>query len=65
MAVKYYTEFLLQHPPGNRCREFSGVVEADSTVQDDRDMRALQDLLAENFRVDPRSVIILHCSRLH
>lgn len=65
MAIKYYTEFLLQQPPGNRCREFGGVVEADQFICNERDLQALEELLAENFNVDRGSVIILHCSRLH
>jgi hypothetical protein len=65
MATRYYAHFVTDTPEPHVSGEFSGVVELDSPLRPQRELRDLKTLLARNFDLAAEDIRILNWATLH
>jgi hypothetical protein len=65
MASKYYAHFVAETSEPLVCGEYSGVVELDSPLRAQREIRDLRALLARNFHLPAEDIRILNWATLH
>jgi hypothetical protein len=65
MSSKYYAHFVTETSEPLVCGEYSGVVETDSPLRAQREMRDLRALLARNFHLPAEDIRILNWATLH
>ena len=65
MTSKYYAHFVAETSEPMVCGEYSGVVELDSPLRPQREIRQLRTLLARNFDLAAEDIRILSWATLH
>ena len=65
MTTKYYACFAMNDGPTNLVRELGSVVEIDEQVGSLLSKDDVAEMLADNFDVNPASVVVYHWSRIH
>ena len=65
MSAKYYTQFVLTDAEYRGGNEFCGVVELSQPMDNDRDRRDIEAILARNFDLAQSAVRLVSWSRLH